>query len=84
MEIEFTTIQISAKIYSGYQYKIPKLMLQTMSQEDVIAEVKTHMKNFFRFNNLYILENGVESMNLHFHEDLTSDKDIIYLCDHCS
>lgn len=82
-ELELVTIEISAETYSGYQYKIPKSSLQTMSQEEIITEVKTHMTNFFRFHNLHLLENGVRALNLHFHEEITSDKDIIYLCAHC-
>ena len=84
-EIDFITIQISAKIYSGFQYKIPKDIINKMSEEEIIVETKTYMKNFFNNNNLYILKDGIDTLQLHFHDTIPIKDDItiIYLCDHC-
>jgi uncharacterized membrane protein YkgB len=84
-EIDFITIQISAKIYSGFQYKIPKDIINKMTEEEIIIETKTYMKNFFNNNNLYSLKDGIDALKLHFHDTIPIEDDItiIYLCDHC-
>lgn len=81
---ECTIIQISAETYSGFQYKIPKVTLKTMSDDEIILEVRIAMKNFFKTHNMYLLESGADALKLHFHEEITTDKDIVYLCDHCN
>ena len=78
---EFIIIQISAKMYSGFKYKIPKEIYKHMTIDEVIKEVKIYMKNFFNNYDLYILKDGVDSLELHFHDNIPFDQDIIYLCD---
>ena len=81
---EFITVQISAKVYAGFQYKIPKDIFNTMNIGEIINEITVYMKNFFKTHNLYLLERGVDEMSgLHFHDDIPYNRDIIYLCDHC-
>ena len=80
---DFITIQISAKIYSGYQYKIPKELYPKYSEEEIINEVKIGMKNFFNSHNLYLLSEDIDTLKLHFHDKNTHPDNIIYLCDHC-
>jgi hypothetical protein len=77
-------LQISGPIYSGFQYKIPKSYIMYMTSDEIIKEIKIYMKNFFKSYNLYILEEGIDKLNLHIHEDISIDKDIIYICVHCN
>ena len=78
---KFMTIQLSAKIYAGFQYKIPKDVIKNMTSEEIILHTKKYMKNFFETYNLYLLKNGVDDLELHFHDDIPYNRDIIYLCD---
>lgn len=54
-----------------------------MTSDEIIKEIKIYMKNFFETHNLYILKQGVDNLKLHIHEDISNDKNIIYLCNHC-
>jgi hypothetical protein len=84
MSEDFITIQISAKIYAGFQYKIPKEIINNMTSEEIIKEVKIHMKNFFTNPyDLYLLREGIDKLELHIHDDIPYNRPIIYLCDHC-
>jgi len=81
-EIEFITVQISAKIYSGFQYKIPKDIFNNMNFDEIVKETKDYMKLFFKQNNLYLLADQIDNIGeLHFHDDIPYNRDIIYLCD---
>ena len=83
---DFITIQLSAKIYWGYQYKIKKNRINMMSRDEIIAEVKTSMKNFFTVPyDLFLLREGVDKLELHFHgnDPFDNNSTIVYLCDHC-
>ena len=78
----FINIQISAKIYAGFQYKIPKEIINNMTSEEIIKEVKIHMKNFFTNPyDLYLLREGIDKLELHIHDDIPYNRPIIYLCD---
>lgn len=79
---DFVIIQISAPIYGGFRYSIPKYFIETMTQDEIIKEVKIFMKNFFEIHNLFILKEGVDKLELHFHEEIDKNKDVIYLCNH--
>jgi hypothetical protein len=81
----FITFQISAKLYSGFQCKINKNICNLMSYDDIIKYIKIDMKSFFKNpHDLYILREGVDELNLHFHDPLPFSSDnIIYVCDHC-
>ena len=79
-EPEYTIVQISAKIYAGFQYKIPTDVIKNMKEEEIIQEIKTYMKNFFNTHNLWLLSEGLDKIELHIH-DTPYDK-IIYVCDH--
>ncbi len=81
-EPKYTTVQISAKLYAGFQYKIPTDVIKNMKEEDIIQETKTYMKNFFNSHNLYLLSEKIDNLELHCH-DTEYDKKVIYLCDHC-
>lgn len=77
-----TIIQISAKIYWGFQVNISKDLLRTMKVDDIIIHVKNKMKSFFKTHNLLELQEGVDNLNLHIHNFNIKDP-VIYLCDHC-
>ena len=77
-----TIIQISAKIYWGFQVNISKDLLRSMKVDDIIIHVKNKMKNFFKTHNLLELQEGVDNLNLHIHNFDIKDP-VIYLCDHC-
>lgn len=79
MQEEFTIINISAKIFSGFQYKIPKEICKNMEINEIILETKNYMKNFFKIHNMWILEKEVDNLNLHCHN---IDYNNLYLCDH--
>jgi hypothetical protein len=83
MESNFIIIKISAEMYSGFTYKIPKAIFNIMTPKEIIKETKTYMKNFFQTHDLYLLKDGVDALELHFHDDIPFDGDLIYLCDHC-
>ena len=84
MEENFITMHVSAKLYSGFQYKIPKVIINQMSSDEIIQEVKVYMKNFFTTpQDLFLLRDGVDTLELHIHDDIPFNKPIIYLCDHC-
>lgn len=80
--IEYTTVQLSAKIYGGFQYKIPTELFNKMTYDEVIKETKIYMKNFFKIHNLYELHDNIDNLTLHMHDDLYSKK-VRFLCDHC-
>lgn len=79
---EFVTLQISAKIYCGFQYKIHREIISKMTIDEIINEFKIYMKNFFEIHNLYILKDGIDPLILHIHDDIPFTNDIVYLCDH--
>jgi hypothetical protein len=84
MNDNFITFQVSAELYCGFQYKIPFDIVKKMSNEEIIKEIKIHMKNFFsKPHDLYILKNGIDKLNLHIHDKIEEGSNIIYLCDHC-
>lgn len=84
-KLQYTTIQISAQLFSGFQYKIPTDLLKNMSNDEVIKETKIYMKNFFDTHNLWILKDKVDELEFHIHDDLEKldETKILYLCDHC-
>jgi hypothetical protein len=77
-----TILQISAKIYWGFQVNISKDLLSSMLIDDIIIYVKNEMKIFFKTHNLLELQEGVDNLNLHIHNFNIKDP-VIYLCDHC-
>ena len=81
-EDDFITIKISTKLYAGFTYKIPKETFKQMNIDQVITEVKIHMKNFFTTpHDLFLLREGVDKLELHVHDDIPYNRPIIYLCD---
>ena len=84
MSSEFITVQISAKLFAGFQHKIAKEVINKMSVAEIIDEVKIHLKNFFSFPfDLYLLREKVDDLQLHIHDDIPFNRPIIYLCDSC-
>ena len=77
-------IQLSVAIYAGFKYYIPNDKFNFMTDEEIIMEIKETMKLIFKKNDLYILEEGINSLILHFHREfnIKKEEDIIYLCDH--
>ena len=75
--------KISTKTFSGFTYKIPSEIVNIMTVDYIIDEVKTYMVNIFDSYDLYLLKAEAKQLELHIHDELpfTSDK-IIYLCDH--
>lgn len=86
MNDDFVTFQISDKIYWGFRHYILRERLLDMSDQvrkTVIKEIKAHMKIFFADNNLLQLSDGVDKLNLCFHENILPQTRIIYICTHC-
>ena len=84
MKDDFITFQISAKLYAGFQHKIPFIIAKTMTHEEIINQIKINMKKFFSNpHDLYILKDGVDKLKLHIHDEIKDTNNIIYLCDHC-
>ena len=82
--MENITIQVSARIYNGYQYSCPREWIHTEYAETLIGMIKVSMKNFFRKNNLFELAEGVDKLNLHLHlEGITRENVpvVIFACD---
>lgn len=80
-EHNYMTIKISAKPYNGFQHKIKTEIFKKMSSTEIIEETKNVMKSFFKQHNLIELEQGVDKLNLHGHDDIPYNRPIIYLCD---
>ena len=79
---EIVTLQISDKIYWGFNIKIERKLLNEMTHEQIIDYAKIKMKEFFNSYNLLALKEGVDNLDLHVHYD--EDLNILYLCDHYS
>lgn len=82
MENQFITLQVSAKIYWGYQYKVPLMYSLSVTSETLIHELKIHMKNFFSSHNLEELKEGVDKLNLHIHQEINTHSTVVYVCSH--
>ena len=80
MDIKFITLQISARIYWGYQYKVPYEYAISVSKEALIEEIKIDMKNFFTVHNLEELKEGVDNLHLHIHQDIQSSQEVVFVC----
>ena len=78
----YTKIQISAKIYWGFNIEILNNTLKTMSDQDIVNEIKSSMKTFFLFYGMEELKEGVNKLNLHIHNRPISLGETIYVCDH--
>jgi len=76
-----TKIQISAKTYWGFNIKIPNNKLSLMTDIDIVEEIKKEMITFFKNNNLEELKEGVNNLNLHIHDQISTGS-TIYVCDH--
>jgi hypothetical protein len=79
--IEYTKIQISAKLYWGFNIEIPNNRLITMTKDEIVDEIKSFMKTFFELYNLEELKNGIDLLNLHIHDDIIIGQ-TIYVCEH--
>ena len=77
----YTKVQISAKIYWGFNIEIPNGRIITMSEKDIVDEIETFMKTFFKIHGLDELREGVDKLNLHIH-DRPPLGETIYVCDH--
>ena len=80
-ENNFTTVKVIAKTYKGFQYKIKNNKFIKMNFDEIVNETKTVMKSFFKQHNLTDLENGIDVLEFHFHDDIPFNRPIIYLCD---
>jgi hypothetical protein len=79
----FVTLQISAKLFSGFTYKIPREIINNMSPTDIVNEVKIYMINVFDNYGLYIVSEEAKKLQLHIHDKLPFiTNNTIYLCDH--
>jgi len=76
---EYTKVQISAKIYWGFNIEIPNKRLITMSKQNIIDEMINFMKTFFDIHNLEELKEGVDNLNLHIHQEIVPGQ-TIYVC----
>ena len=80
--VEFITIKIRARPYTGFEYRVPKVNFVKMTSAEIVQEVKTYMKNFFTNpHDLPFLREGVDKLELHFHDDIPYNRPIMYLCD---
>ena len=78
---DYTKVQISAPNYWGFNIDFPNNKIITMSEKDIIEEMKVFMKTFFKIHNLEELKEGVDKLNLHIHQTITIGE-TIYLCNH--
>ena len=76
----YFTIEISAKLFKGFQYKMSIEQFSKLGSQEVIFEVKNYMKKFFRSYNLYELSEKVDDLDLHMHDNLY-DPEVMILCD---
>jgi hypothetical protein len=82
METQFITIQVSAKTYWGFKYKVPMIYALNVTSETLAKETQIYMKNFFDLHNLQELKEGVDKLNLHIHSSISETDTIVYACDH--
>ena len=84
MDTKFITITISDPIYQGFTYKIPLEYALNIKSNVIVNEMKKYMKNFFGYNNLVCLQEGIDKLNLHLHQDITHTDTVVYMCTRCS
>jgi hypothetical protein len=84
METKFLTITISDPIYQGFTYKIPLDYALNVDKSTIVNEMKKYMKNFFGSHGLNRLQEGVDRLDLHLHQDINSINTEIYMCTHCA
>lgn len=82
METQFITIQVSAPKYWGFQYRVPTMYAINTSSDNLVQELKTHMKNFFSSHNLQELKEGVDKLDLHIHHNIQQFDTVVYACYH--
>lgn len=83
-DTKFITLQVSAPIFWGFQYKVPLDYALSVTVDSLAAEVKTYMKNFFELHNLQELKDMVNKLNFCIHQQINSADNIVYICDHSS
>ena len=84
MDTKFISIKISDPIYWGFTYTIPLEYALSVEKNVIVEEMKKYMKNFFGSHNLINLQQGVDKLNLHLHQDITDINTEIYICTHCN
>jgi hypothetical protein len=82
METQFITIQVSAKTYWGFQYKVPLVYALSVTRASLAKETQTHMKNFFETHNLQELKDGIDKLHLHIHQEILPTDTVVYACNH--
>ena len=82
METQFITIQISAPIYWGFQYKLPLEYVLSVTHDTLIKETLNYMKNFFNSHNLQELKEGLDNLDFCIHQTIQPTDTIIYICSH--
>lgn len=82
MDPVFITIQVSAPTYWGYKYQVPRQYALNVDHQNLIQELKTHMKNFFKLHNLMSLSEGVDNLHLHIHQKIEPHHSVVYACCH--
>lgn len=76
--------QLSAHLFWGFQVEIPDLAYMN-SEADIITLVKENLKEYLLKGNLQVLAEMVDTLPLHFHENVFTKKnqaEVVYICDH--
>ena len=77
-------ITVSDPIYWGFTYKIPLDYAMNVNKDILVDEMKQYMKNFFGSYGLVYLQEGIDKLNLHLHNDIKETDTVVYMCTHCS
>ena len=83
MDIKYINITISDPIYSGFTYKIPLYYALNVNNDIIVDEMKKYMKNFFKYHGLVCLQEGVDKLKLHLHQDIKETDTVVYMCTSC-
>lgn len=84
MDNKFINITVSDPIYWGFKYIIPLDYAMNVTKDILVDEMKIYMKNFFGSHGLVYLQEGVDKLNLHLHDDIKYTDTVVYMCTHCS
>lgn len=76
-----TIFQVSTPTYWGFRLQFESDKLDFMSNNDIIEDIKKHMKAVFRSLNLEDLYEGVDNLDLHIEEPIIKNQ-VNFVCDH--
>jgi hypothetical protein len=66
----YIAIRVNGSTFSGYEYLLPKFRLRSLTDDEIVGELKNSMKDFFQTHKLHRLRKKVDSYNYVLSRDL--------------